>query len=265
MQGINAKGNGLEALSAAPASVAPAFAGGAMPASRHVSGGPTAGGAEPKDSGSMFAGIVQGIASVSVLVDRPGLRRCALQFQPGFADGLQIGASVAVDGVCLTVTTLPGGDAAAFDVMQQTSHSAGCTACAGSSVRYYQGAQLGVGCQHAMESDQVQPQPQRQQPLRKLQRAHEQVRGHVARRRLEFELQLSCGIELNPLVGQRRPGACVRARPAASGRRDQDSGCRLRVGLCRPRTSAIRYLSLTVSFPALRSRARPAQADPLLT
>jgi riboflavin synthase len=68
----------------------------------------------------MFTGIVQGIATVSALVDRPGLRSYTLQFPPGFADGLQIGASVAVDGVCLTVTTLLGSDAAAFDVMQQS-------------------------------------------------------------------------------------------------------------------------------------------------
>jgi riboflavin synthase len=68
----------------------------------------------------MFTGIVQGIATVSALVDRPGLRSFTLQFPPGFADGLQTGASVAVDGVCLTVTTLLGSDAAAFDVMQQS-------------------------------------------------------------------------------------------------------------------------------------------------
>jgi riboflavin synthase len=68
----------------------------------------------------MFTGIVQGIATVSALVDRPGLRSYTLQFPPGFADGLQIGASVAVDGVCLTVTTLIGDAAAAFDVMQQS-------------------------------------------------------------------------------------------------------------------------------------------------
>jgi riboflavin synthase len=76
----------------------------------------------------MFTGIVQGIATVSDLVERPGLCSYTLQFPPGFADGLQIGASVAVDGVCLTVTTLPGGDAAAFDVMQQ---SLGLTTLAG--------------------------------------------------------------------------------------------------------------------------------------
>ncbi len=67
----------------------------------------------------MFTGIVQGMATVSALVDRPGLRNFTLQFPPGFADGLAIGASVAVDGVCLTVTAL-GPSHADFDVMQQS-------------------------------------------------------------------------------------------------------------------------------------------------
>lgn len=34
---------------------------------------------------------------------------------------------------------------------------------------------------------------------------------------------------------------------------------------CRPRMSAIRWLNLGVSFPAVSSRGRPALADPLLT
>lgn len=68
----------------------------------------------------MFTGIVQGIATVAALDDRPGLRSLTLQFPRGFASGLAIGASVSVDGVCLTVTTLEGPDAARFDVMQQT-------------------------------------------------------------------------------------------------------------------------------------------------
>jgi len=68
----------------------------------------------------MFTGIVQGIATVSSLHDRPGLRSFRLQFPPGFADGLAIGASVSCDGVCLTVTALEGADAARFDVMQQS-------------------------------------------------------------------------------------------------------------------------------------------------
>ncbi len=68
----------------------------------------------------MFTGIVQGLATVSAIADRPGLRSFTLNFPPGFADGLAIGASVAVDGVCLTVTTLRGPEAADFDVMQQS-------------------------------------------------------------------------------------------------------------------------------------------------
>jgi riboflavin synthase len=68
----------------------------------------------------MFTGIVQGIATVAALADRPGLRTFTLCLPPGFAAGLAVGASVAVDGVCLTVTALRGGGAADFDVMQQS-------------------------------------------------------------------------------------------------------------------------------------------------
>jgi riboflavin synthase len=68
----------------------------------------------------MFTGIVQGIATVQSLTDQPGLRSITLTLPPRFADGLAIGASVAVDGVCLTVTELHGNNAARFDVMQQS-------------------------------------------------------------------------------------------------------------------------------------------------
>ena len=68
----------------------------------------------------MFTGIVQGVATVARLQDRPGLRSFSLAFGPGFGQGLAIGASVAVDGVCLTVTALHGSDGADFDVMQQS-------------------------------------------------------------------------------------------------------------------------------------------------
>lgn len=68
----------------------------------------------------MFTGIVQGIATVAAITDRPGLRSFTLQFPSGFCQGLEIGASVASDGVCLTVTALKGLDQADFDVMQQS-------------------------------------------------------------------------------------------------------------------------------------------------
>ena len=68
----------------------------------------------------MFTGIVQGAARVQSLVDRPGLRSFTLAFAPGFCDGLAVGASVSVDGVCLTATAVHDADAADFDVMQQS-------------------------------------------------------------------------------------------------------------------------------------------------
>ena len=68
----------------------------------------------------MFTGIVQGIARVAQLSDRAGLRCIALELPPGFTAGLAVGASVAVDGTCLTVTALRGDNGADFDVMQQT-------------------------------------------------------------------------------------------------------------------------------------------------
>lgn len=68
----------------------------------------------------MFTGIVQGLATVAELVDRPGLRSFTLDFPAGFDAGLAIGASVACDGVCLTVTQRPAPDRACFDVMQQS-------------------------------------------------------------------------------------------------------------------------------------------------
>ena len=68
----------------------------------------------------MFTGIVQGIATVQTLLDKPGLRSFTLAFPPGFCEGLTIGASVAVDGTCLTATAMPDAKTADFDVMLQS-------------------------------------------------------------------------------------------------------------------------------------------------
>ncbi|MDM4764727.1 riboflavin synthase subunit alpha [Pelomonas sp. SE-A7] len=68
----------------------------------------------------MFTGIVQGLAQVAAITERPGLRSFTLQFPQGFCQDLEIGASVSSDGVCLTVTALHGSDRADFDVMQQS-------------------------------------------------------------------------------------------------------------------------------------------------
>lgn len=67
----------------------------------------------------MFTGIVQAVATIAAIEDRPGLRTFTMAFPSGFTEGLEIGASVAHDGVCLTVTELAP-DTAKFDVMQQS-------------------------------------------------------------------------------------------------------------------------------------------------
>jgi riboflavin synthase len=93
----------------------------------------------------MFTGIVQGIASVQALSDRPGLRSFTLAFPEGFTDGLGVGASVSVDGVCLTVTACPAPGLAEFDVMRQSLHLTTLGGlCAGSRVNVERAARDGA-------------------------------------------------------------------------------------------------------------------------
>lgn len=68
----------------------------------------------------MFTGIVQATATLASVHDQSGLRTFTLDFPPGFCRDLAIGASVSVDGVCLTVTELMSPTQAAFDVMLQS-------------------------------------------------------------------------------------------------------------------------------------------------
>lgn len=68
----------------------------------------------------MFTGIVQGIATISAIVNHEGLRTFTLDFPQGFCQDLTVGASVSVDGVCLTVTELLSPNTAAFDVVLQS-------------------------------------------------------------------------------------------------------------------------------------------------
>lgn len=68
----------------------------------------------------MFTGIVQATALIAALQERSGLRTFTLEFPPDFCQDLAIGASVSVDGVCLTVTDILSPTQAAFDVMLQS-------------------------------------------------------------------------------------------------------------------------------------------------
>jgi len=68
----------------------------------------------------MFTGIVQSIAKIADVTDKNGIRAFVIDFNEGFCTDLEIGASVAVDGVCLTVTELVSDIRVKFDVMLQS-------------------------------------------------------------------------------------------------------------------------------------------------
>jgi riboflavin synthase len=66
----------------------------------------------------VFTGIVQGLCRVVSVVDEPHLRRLVIDLG-ALHDGVQLGASVAINGVCLTVTST-GNGMAHFDVIAET-------------------------------------------------------------------------------------------------------------------------------------------------
>lgn len=67
----------------------------------------------------MFTGIVKGLGTVVSVTDAPGLRTLVVELPAGYADGLSAGASVAVDGCCLTAVGMER-DRVSFDVMEET-------------------------------------------------------------------------------------------------------------------------------------------------
>jgi riboflavin synthase len=67
----------------------------------------------------MYTGIVQRSVEVTHLHDEPGLRTFAVRLPQELRDGLEIGASVGLDGVCLTVTRIDSEDVF-FDAIRET-------------------------------------------------------------------------------------------------------------------------------------------------
>lgn len=67
----------------------------------------------------MFTGIVQGIATIDAIESLPGLTTFVVGFPEDQLDGIAIGASVALNGTCLTVTAREG-SRLRFDAMQET-------------------------------------------------------------------------------------------------------------------------------------------------
>ncbi|MBD1578054.1 riboflavin synthase subunit alpha [Vibrio sp. S11_S32] len=70
----------------------------------------------------MFTGIVQDVAKIAAVDDHAGIRTFDVEFPEDFCQGLNIGASVAVDGVCLTVTEILSPTRVKFDVILQSLH-----------------------------------------------------------------------------------------------------------------------------------------------
>lgn len=67
----------------------------------------------------MFTGIVQGVATIETVNAEPGLSTFVVRFPDGALDSVSTGASVAINGTCLTVTRQQGHNLH-FDAMQET-------------------------------------------------------------------------------------------------------------------------------------------------
>ncbi|MEY4700249.1 MAG: hypothetical protein RL326_436 [Pseudomonadota bacterium] len=67
----------------------------------------------------MFTGIVQGIASLQTIRQDGDITRLAVAFPNGALANVQQGASISINGCCLTVTAFSG-DEASFDLVPET-------------------------------------------------------------------------------------------------------------------------------------------------
>ena len=66
----------------------------------------------------MYTGIVAGTAPILSIEERDGFRSFTIDLT-GFDDGLEIGASVSLDGVCMTVVGIESGRVG-FDAIEET-------------------------------------------------------------------------------------------------------------------------------------------------
>ena len=67
----------------------------------------------------MFTGIVQGLATVTQVEKKDQLHTLTISFPAANADNFATGASVAINGTCLTITGFDG-QTATFDVIAET-------------------------------------------------------------------------------------------------------------------------------------------------
>jgi riboflavin synthase len=66
----------------------------------------------------MFTGIIETVGEV-VSIEPRGEGRCLRVLAPAVVDGVRLGDSIAVDGACLTVTALDGGELS-FEAVRET-------------------------------------------------------------------------------------------------------------------------------------------------
>jgi riboflavin synthase len=67
----------------------------------------------------MFTGIVKGKGRVVSILDQVNLRSFVVELPAGADEGVETGASISIDGVCLTVTSI-NGHTVSFDVVGET-------------------------------------------------------------------------------------------------------------------------------------------------
>jgi riboflavin synthase len=67
----------------------------------------------------MFTGIVQGVASIQTIRQERDIIRLVVAFPKGSLENVQQGASISINGCCLTVTG-SSGDEASFDLVPET-------------------------------------------------------------------------------------------------------------------------------------------------
>jgi riboflavin synthase len=68
----------------------------------------------------MFTGIVQGTGEIVSINDHDSMRSFEIEFPQGFCEGVETGASISIDGVCLTVTKIISATRTSFDVILQS-------------------------------------------------------------------------------------------------------------------------------------------------
>ena len=68
----------------------------------------------------MFTGIIHGFYPISTLDKKEGLTSITVELEESLLAGIELGASVAVNGVCLTVTGIDAKGYLSFDIIEQT-------------------------------------------------------------------------------------------------------------------------------------------------